>query len=352
MFMQHKSMNLVRYVSLAILVASLSACASGEQPTSSPGSSTDKPAANLEGKIAIDGSSTVFPITEAMAEEFQKANSKVQVTVGVSGTGGGFKKFCAGETDISNASRPIKEEEAKACKNKNIEFIELPIAFDALSVVAHPENTWAECMKVEELKKIWEPGAQGKITKWKQINPAYPDEALALYGPGTDSGTFDYFTDAIVGEEGKSRGDFTASEDDNTLVQGVEGNKYALGYFGYAYYEENKEKLKAVAIDDGDPSNGEGCVQPSSETVLDSTYQPLARPIFIYVSKTALQRPEVKGFVEFYLAPDNHQFVKEVGYFPLTDAIYTKALARVTEGKTGSAFPGGSTVGVKLEEVL
>lgn len=351
MFLKRKSMNLFRYVSLAILVASVSACAGGEQ-TTSPGNGTDSSATNLEGKVAIDGSSTVFPITEAMAEEFQKANPKVRVTVGVSGTGGGFKKFCAGETDISNASRPIKDTEAEACASANIEYIELPVAFDAVSVVVHPENTWAECMTVDELKTMWEPEAQGKITTWKQVNSAFPDEEIALYGPGTDSGTFDYFTDAVKGEEGKSRGDFTASEDDNTLVQGVEGNKYAIGYFGYAYYEENKDKLKAVGIDDGDPSNGEGCVKPSSETVLDSTYQPLARPIFVYVRKEALERPEVKAFVDFYLAEENRQYVEEVGYFPLTEEIYSKAQTRIADGKTGSVFPGGSTVGVKLDEVL
>ena len=309
-------------------------------------------ASDLEGSIAVDGSSTVFPITEAMAEEFQKANPGVKVTVGVSGTGGGFKKFCAGETDISDASRPIKEKEIKLCEDAGIEFIELPVSFDALSVVIHPENDWAQCLKVEDLKKMWESAAQGKIQTWKQVNDEFPDEKLALYAPGTDSGTFDYFTDAINGEEGESRGDFTASEDDNVLVQGVSGDKNALAYFGYAYYEENKGSIKAAGIDDGDPDNGEGCVEPSTETVLDGTYQPLARPIFIYVKKSALERPELKAFVEFYMDPANKDFVSETGYVALPDDLYAKAQARITEGKTGSIFPGGSTVGVKLADVL
>jgi phosphate transport system substrate-binding protein len=287
-----------------------------------------------------------------MAEEFQKANSGVKVTVGVSGTGGGFKKFCAGETDISNASRPIKETEMKLCAEKNIEFIELPVAFDALSVVVSPQNDWAQCLTVEDLKKMWEPAAQGQIKTWKQVNDKFPDVPLVLYGPGTDSGTFDYFTDAINGEEGASRGDFTASEDDNVLVQGVSGDKNALGYFGYAYYEENKESVKSVTIDDGDPQNGEGCVGPSTATVLDGTYQPLARPIFIYVKKSTLERPELKAFVEFYMNLANKSFVSETGYVALPDDLYGKVNTRLSEGKTGSIFPGGSTVGVKLSEVL
>ena len=352
MSVKHRSIRLSRIASLAALVAGLAACTGEPTATTSPSPGGDAPASDLKGSIAVDGSSTVFPITEAMAEEFQKANPDVKVTVGVSGTGGGFKKFCSGETDISNASRPIKEEEIKLCAEKNIEFIEVPVAFDALSVVINPENDWAQCLKVEDLKKMWEPAAQGKIKTWKQVNDSFPDAPLGLYAPGTDSGTFDYFTDAINGEEGASRGDFTASEDDNVLVQGVSGDKNALAYFGFAYYEENKASVKAAGIDDGDPSNGEGCVQPSAETVLDGTYQPLARPIFIYVKKTALERPELKAFVDFYMNSANKSFVSETGYVALPDDLYGKANTRISEGKTGSIFPGGSTVGVKLSEVL
>ena len=348
------SIRLSRIASLAALAAGLAAC-TGEPPSTTSTSSPDGgegPVSSLEGSIAVDGSSTVFPITEAMAEEFQKANNGVQVTVGVSGTGGGFKKFCGGETDISDASRPIKEKEIKLCEEAGIEFIEVPVAFDALSVVINPENDWAQCLKVEDLKTMWEPDAQGKIANWNQVNDQFPDAPLALYAPGTDSGTFDYFTDAVNGEEGASRGDFTASEDDNVLVQGVSGDKNALAYFGYAYYEENKGTIKAAGIDDGDPSNGDGCVEPSAETVLDGTYQPLARPIFIYVKKSALERPELKAFVDFYMDTANKSYVSETGYVALPDDLYAKALARINEGKTGSVFPGGSTVGVKLADVL
>lgn len=248
MFLKHKSMNLLRYVSLAVLVASVSACAGGE--TTSDGPSSTGTDANLSGKITIDGSSTVLPIAEAMAEEFQAANSDVKITVGKSGTGGGFKKFCAGETEISNASRPIKQKEIDLCAEKNIEYIEIPVAYDALSVVVNKDNDWAECMTVDELKTAWAKGAQGKISKWNQVNSEYPDAPLTLYGPGTDSGTFDYFNEAITDEEG-SRGDFATSEDDNTIVRGVAGDKNAMGYFGYSYYEENKDSLRAVQIDGG-----------------------------------------------------------------------------------------------------
>jgi phosphate transport system substrate-binding protein len=243
-------------------------------PTPSP--------ARLSGEIKVDGSSTVYPITEAVGEEFQKLHPDVKVVVGISGTGGGFKKFCNGETDISNASRPILQKEIDTCAQNGIEYIELPVAYDALSVVVNPRNDWVACMTVAELKKIWEPDAQGKITRWNQVRPEWPDAPLNLYGAGTDSGTFDYFTEAIVGKAKASRGDYTASEDDNVLVQGVANDQYALGYFGLAYYFENQDKLKAVAID-----NGKGCVLPSEETVRNGTYQPLSRPLFIYVSRKA-----------------------------------------------------------------
>ncbi|MBF2075206.1 MAG: PstS family phosphate ABC transporter substrate-binding protein [Synechococcales cyanobacterium C42_A2020_086] len=349
------------YTAAAVgFVASLTACgrpqqtATGDSATdASPAGTTVSPEGSaLSGTVKADGSSTVFPISEAIAEEFQKANPNVQVTVGTSGTGGGFEKFCNGETDISNASRPIKAKEAEACRAKGIEFIELPVAFDALSVVVNPQNDWAECLTVEELKTMWEPAAQGKITNWNQVRPDFPNAPLTLYGPGTDSGTFDYFTDAIVGEEGASRGDFTASEDDNVLVQGVSGDRNALGYFGYAYYEENRDRLKLVAIDDGDDSNGQGCIAPSEATVLDNTYQPLARPLFVYVSKQAAERPEVKSFVEFYANKANKDLIAETGYVPMSDDIYDKVLARFQAGKTGSVFEGGSAVGVSLKDIL
>jgi phosphate transport system substrate-binding protein len=305
----------------------------------------------LRGIVQIDGSSTVYPITEAVAEDFQQQHRDVRVTVGISGTGGGFKKFARGEADISNASRPIKGEEARAAQENGIQFIELPVAYDALSVVVNPKNTWVDHLSVAELKKIWEPGAQGRITRWNQVRPGWPDQPLKLYGAGSDSGTFDYFTDAIVGEEGASRGDYTASEDDNVLVQGVSRDVNALGFFGVAYYMENHDKLKAVPIDDGDASNGAGPQQPTVENVIAGTYQPLARPIFIYVSAKAAERPEVNAFVRYYLenAP---RLVAEVDYVPLQDEVYALAKERYEKHTAGSIFAGGSQVGVKLQDLL
>jgi phosphate transport system substrate-binding protein len=299
--------------------------------------------------VEVDGSSTVYPVSEAVAEEFQKAvDGRANVTVGLSGTGGGFKKFCRGETDVSDASRPITAAEMELAKKNGIEYIELPICFDALTVVVHPDNHWADSMTVEELKKIWEPAAEEKITRWNQIRPDWPDEELQLYGPGTDSGTFDYFTQAIAGDEGASRRDFTANEDDNVLVQGVEGNKNALGYFGYAYYEPNKERLKAVAVQMGDKPP----VKPSLSTVLDGTYTPLSRPIFIYVNKRSLEeKPAVAAFVEFYL--NNVKALSaEVSYVPLSDAAYKMIKQRFEKREAGTAFGGKSEVGLRIEEIL
>jgi phosphate transport system substrate-binding protein len=307
------------------------------------------PAAAQQRIVKVDGSSTVFPITEAVAEDFQKAKrQQVKVTVGISGTGGGFKKFCRGETDVSDASRPISTKEMKDCADAGIKYVELPVAFDALTVVINPKNTWIRELKVEELKKMWEPGAQGKITHWNQVNPAWPNAPLKLFGPGADSGTFDYFTDAINGKEKASRGDFTASEDDNVLVQGVSRDVNAIGYFGLAYYIENKDKLKAAPIVNKGAANA---VSPSVETVMNGTYQPLARPIFIYVSDKALQRPEVGEFIEYYLknAP---KLVKEVGYVPLSDRHYRMALANFQKKKLGTGFGGKNEVGVRVEELL
>ncbi len=307
---------------------------------------TEEAAVELAGDILIDGSSTVYPITEAVAEEFLAVAPQVRVTVGISGTGGGFQKFCNGETSISNASRPIKESEIQACQANGIEYIELPVAYDGLAVMVNPQNDWVECLSVEELKKIWEPAAQGVVTNWNQVRPEFPNAPLSLYGPGVDSGTYDYFTQAIVGEEGASRGDFTASEDDNVLVQGIAGDPNALGFFGLAYYEENTDKLKLVAID-----NGSGCVLPSAETVNNGTYQPLSRPIFIYVRVDEAERPEVEAFVNFYL--DNMAtLAREVGYVELPESIVELAKQRFAQRVTGTVFGQGSTVGVSLEELL
>ncbi|MHC0061844.1 PstS family phosphate ABC transporter substrate-binding protein [Nostoc sp. UIC 10890] len=293
--------------------------------------------------VTVDGSSTVFPITEAAAEDFQKAQSgRVRVTVGVSGTGGGFKKFCRGETDISGASRPILQKEIDACKAAGIRYVELPVAYDALTVVVHPQNSWAKNLTVAELKKIWEPGAQGKVNNWNQIRNGFPNAPLKLFGPGANSGTFDYFTEAVVGKSKSSRGDFTASEDDNVLVQGVSRDKNALGYFGYAYYAENKNKLKAV------PVNG---ILPSETTVKNGTYSPLSRPIFIYVSSKSIDKPQVKQFVQFYLQ-NAAKFSQEVKYVPLPASAYTTAQNHFNKKRYGTIFGGQESVGLKIEELL
>ncbi len=299
--------------------------------------------------VKIDGSSTVYPISEAVAEEFQKAKKgAIKVTVGISGTGGGFKKFCRGETDISDASRPILEKEMKACAKAGIRYVELPVAYDALTVVINPKNTWIREFRVEELKKMWEPAAQGKITRWNHVNPAWPDAPLKLFGAGSDSGTFDYFTDAINGKEKASRGDYTASEDDNVLVQGVSRDVNAIGYFGLAYYVENRDKLKAVPIVNKGSTRA---VAPGIDTVMDGTYQPLARPIFIYVSEKAMARPEVKEFVEYYLA-NGAKLSREVGYVPLGKQHYDLALRNFRAKKLGTGFGGRAEVGVKLDDLL
>lgn len=298
--------------------------------------------------VKIDGSSTVYPVTEAVAEEFQLA-TKTKVTVGISGTGGGFKKFCRGETDISGASRPILQKEIDLCKENGVQFIELPVAFDALTVVINPKNEFAKKMSVAELKKIWEPAAQGKIKTWKQVNPAWPDAPLKLFGPGADSGTFDYFTEAVVGKSKSSRGDFTASEDDNVLVTGVAGDVNALGYFGYAYYEENKDKLNAVAIIE---KAGKPAILPSKQAIEDSTYQPLARPIFIYVNATSgAFKPHVKAFVDYYLTKGK-PLIEEVKYVPLPAKDQAAVIAHWKALKAGTGFGGHAEVGVKIEELL
>lgn len=301
---------------------------------------------NASPLVKVDGSSTVFPITEAVAEDFQASKKgAIRVTVGISGTGGGFKKFCRNEIDVVNASRPITATEIEACKQQGIQFIEMPIAYDALTVVINPKNNWSQTITVEELKKIWEPEAQGKITQWNQINPAWPDKKIKLYGAGADSGTFEYFTEAIVGKAKSSRGDFTASEDDNVLVQGVASDIYALGFFGFAYYIENSKRVTAAAVD-----SGNGGVLPSAATVENNSYKPLSRPIFIYINVKSADKPEVDEFVKFYMA-NAATLVDEVKYFPLSKEVYQLNLEHLQKRKVGTVFKG-SGVNIKLEDIL
>jgi phosphate transport system substrate-binding protein len=300
--------------------------------------------------IKIDGSSTVYPVTEAVAEDFQIANRGLKVTVGISGTGGGFKKFVRGETDISNASRPISKEEMELARQNNIEYIELPVCFDALTVVVNKDNTFVDHLTVEELKKIWEPGAQGKITHWDQVRTGWPHEKIDLYGAGSDSGTFDYFTEAIVGKAKSSRGDYTASEDDNVLVRGVEGNKFAIGYFGYAYYAPHAKRLRAVPIDW--EKDKVGPIAPGPETVLSGTYNPLSRPLFIYVNKSAIEtKPEVRQFVEFYVK-NVPTLASEVKYMPLPSAEYQLVGERLKQRQIGTAFAGEPAIGIPIADVM
>ena len=309
-------------LTLGLMAAALLA-ACGEDESASP--TQPASAAKLGGTIEIDGSSTVFPVSEAVAEEFGKLHRDVRVNVGVSGTGGGFKRFTTGETDISNASRPIKDSEATAAAENGIEYIELKVGTDGLSVMVNPENDFAACLTTAELNAIWEPGSA--ISNWSQVRSGFPDRPLRLYGPDSDSGTFDYFTEEINGEAQVSRSDYTASADDNVLVTGIGGDRNSLGYFGYAYYSENTDKLKLVAVD-----AGEGCVTPTAATIEDGTYQPLSRPLFIYVSKKSLQRPEVAAFVQFYLE-NARELVLEVGYVPLPAEAYRTSLAQINGGR-------------------
>jgi phosphate transport system substrate-binding protein len=299
--------------------------------------------------VKIDGSSTVYPVTEAVAEEFQKSKrNAIKVTVGISGTGGGFKKFCRGETDISNASRPILKSEMAECNKAGIKYFELPVAFDALTVVVNPKNSFLQQISVEELKRLWEPAAQGKVTRWKQVNPAWPDVAIKLFGAGADSGTFDYFTEAIVGKAKSSRGDYTASEDDNVLVQGVVRDVNAIGYFGYAYFAENAKQLKALPIVE---KAGKSAVAPTEASVLDGSYQPLSRPIFIYVSEKGQQKAEVREFVDFYMK-QGAKLAKEVKYVPLPAKAYELNVEHLKKGKLGTVFGGTAEVGLTIDELM
>jgi phosphate transport system substrate-binding protein len=292
--------------------------------------------ANLSGDIPIDGSSTVFPITEAVAEEFGGlTNDQVRVVVGISGTGGGFKKFCANETVISDASRPIKQKEIDLCSAAGIEYIELPVAIDGLSVVVNPANDFVDCLSVEQLNKIWSPESEGVVTHWNQVDPSWPAEEIKMYAPGVDSGTFDYFTEAINGDGGVSRGDFVASEDDNVLVQGVSGDTYSIGYFGYAYYVENKDKVKVVPID-----GGNGCIAPTDDAINNGSYVPLSRPLFIYVRADAAQEQHIAEFVRYYLGENGQRLAASVCYIPFPHEVYHLSLDRFNAGTVGTVFGG------------
>src|SRR5687767_5756885 len=309
-----------RWVPLAIIVLTLAACGpSAQDARTGEGGAGSGPAL-----VTLDGSSTVFPISEAVAEEFQKATPGTRVTVGISGTGGGFQKFCRGEIDIADASRPISATEVAACEKSGIGFIELPIAYDGIAIAANPKNTWAANITVAELKTLWGPDAQNKVTRWSQVRKGWPDREIHLFGAGVDSGTYDYFTEAVNGKAKASRGDFTSSEDDNVLVQGIGNDELALGFLPFAYFEENSAKLKLVPVDEG---KGAGPITPTPETIEKGTYRPLSRPVFIYVSKKAAERPEVRRFVEFYLK-NAETLVREVNYVSLGAAAYTSAVEK------------------------
>ncbi|MFT5100109.1 MAG: phosphate transport system substrate-binding protein [Planctomycetaceae bacterium] len=317
----------------SLLIAFLLTACGGEQNDASNVSADGSPL--LKGSVRLDGSSTVFPISEAVAEEYLAVQRKVRVTVGVSGTGGGFKKFINQEIDINAASRPIKESEVEKATAAGIGFIEIPVAFDGLSVVVNSKNDWVDHLTVQELNRIWQPDSV--VETWKDVRPEWPDEKIRLYGPGTDSGTFDYFTGTINGKEQASRPDFTASEDDNVLVQGISGDHYSLGYFGFAYYKENADKLRIVPID-----GGVGPIEPTEVTINNGTYAPLSRPIFIYLNAASLDKPQVADFVDFYL--DNAaSLATEVGYINLPASVYEKAKARVANREEGSSFHGTAT---------
>ncbi len=348
---KNNNRNVITFVASVTLAVALASCSDTKPttPSASSPAATQTTAANtpapatskLSGNITVDGSSTVAPISKAVAEDFAKSNPGVKVPVGTSGTGGGFKKFCSGDIDIADASRPIKKAEAEICKKAGIDFVELPVAVDGLTVVVNKENTWAKCLTIPELKKMWEPDAEGKITSWDQVRPDFPKETIALFGAGADSGTFDYFTEAVNGKAKTIRKDYQPSEDDNIIVKGVQGGKGTMGFFGVSYYEENAKTLNAVEVD-----GGKGCVAPTTENINTGKYAPLSRPLFIYVSKKALARPEVKAFIDFYLTKDE-KLVKEVGYVPLPGDALTKVVARFKAETVGSTFmdaPAGTSI--------
>ena len=331
-------MSLLRQTLPALVIAAAIGCG---------GSSSNEHGGTAPGDIRIDGSSTVFLLSEAVAEEFTNAGNRARVTVGQSGTGGGFQKFCRGETDISDASRPIRAPEIDACKAAGINFYEIPVAYDGIAVVVNPKADWISDITAAELKTIWEPEAQGRIMRWNQVRPSWPDREIHLFGAGVDSGTYDYFTEAIAGKEGASRGDFTASEDDNVLVQGVAGDELALGFLPFAYYSENKARLKVIPVD-----GGKGAVMPSFDSIRDGTYQPLSRPLFIYVSDKALARPEVQQFIDFYIA-NVGGLAEEVGYVDLGNDGYRLVAEHFKKRQPGTLFDeGGSQVGMTIEQLL
>jgi len=316
---------------LAALALAVTGCGRDDDDSAGGGATTEATdtgdgGSSLSGRIEADGSSTVGPFTTAAAERFQEEESGVQVTVGISGTGGGFERFCAGETDLSNASRAIKDEEIEACETGGIEYLEFRMVNDGLAVVVNNENDWVDCLTVDQLNKIWGPDSEGKVQSWSDVDPSFPDEKLLLAGPGTDSGTFDYFTDEINGEEGASRSDYTASEDDNVIVQAVSGQKGGMGYFGLSYVEENSDSLKAVPIENEDGD----CVEPSVETVQDGSYNPLGRPLFIYAKKESFAKPEVQAFVQ-YMLDNNTEIAESALYVPLTDEQLAEAQAGLDE---------------------
>jgi len=337
----------VRHMSLVLVALTLAGCGKSAQDARTGGA----PSTSGPSLVSLDGSSTVFPISEAVAEEFQKVEKETRVTVGISGTGGGFQKFCRAEIDIADASRPISATEIAACEKSGVQFIELPVAYDGIAIAVNPKAAWADKITVAELKTIWAPDAQGKVAKWSQVRKGWPDRELHLFGAGVDSGTYDYFTEAINGKAKASRGDFTSSEDDNVLVQGISNDELALGFLPFAYFEGNKGKLKLVPVDDGKADNGEGAINPSADTIRNGTYTPLSRPVFIYVSTKATARPEVQKFVEYYLK-NADTLAREVGYVGLGDNIYTMMLDRFTKRTVGSVFAGQNTVGVTIEELL
>jgi phosphate transport system substrate-binding protein len=344
---RRSSLRLRRWAPLALLVLALAACGKSAQDARTGGA----PSTSGPTLVSLDGSSTVFPISEAVAEEFQKVEKSIRVTVGISGTGGGFQKFCRGEIDISDASRPISATEIEACKKAGVEYIELPIAYDGIAIAVNPKAKWADKITTAELKTLWAPDAQGKVAKWSQVRKGWPDREIHLFGAGVDSGTYDYFTEAINGKAKASRGDFTSSEDDNVLVQGIANDELALGFIPFAYFEGNHDKLKLVPVDDGKADNGKDAIAPSPETIRTGTYQPLSRPVFIYVSKKAAARPEVQKFVEFYVK-NADKLVREVNYVGLGNEIYALVSDRYAKKTLGSAFAGKNTVGVTLDQLL
>lgn len=306
-----------------------------------------RPPAALAGTVLVDGSSTVAPVCEAAAEEFARRHAEVRTTVRVSGTGGGFKKFVKGETDVASASRPIRKAELEEAAANGVEFIELPLCFDAVTVVVHPENDWVDHLTVAELRTTWRPESAGKVLRWSDVRPGWPEAKIELFGPGRESGTFDYFTEAVVGKPGSSRDDYVAAEDDNRLVRGVAGGKYALGYFGYAFYAAFKDRLRAV------PIRGEGAeaaVAPGEEGIRSGAYTPLSRPLFLYASKKSSERPEVAAFLTYFLA-NAADLARRKKYVPLTPQSYEALGRRFEERRTGTAFGGATAVGLSLEDL-